>query len=459
MNKYNVSDIARFINGELHGKDVAVSNFSIDSRKIRKDDVFICIKGEKYDGHNFIKDCMKKASCLIISKEIRDINLEDKSYIVVKDTLIALQEISRYIRIKSKAKFIAITGSNGKTTVKEMVAHILSEHKICYTKGNLNNHIGVPLTLLSMKQNEEFVIVEIGSNNLGEISPLASIVNPDVAAVTNIGYAHIEGFKNLNNTAKEKYSIFDSVKKDGFFIINNEDKYRKFIKKGNRFFFGKEKGNLNKIKKIFINIFYKNKFLYINKTNKNYYLFKNSYTKIKISLNLNGEHNYYNAACAASIAICLGFKLDYIKEKLESFKSVSSRLKLHKLTNDIQIIDDCYNANPNSFKVAIEFLSSLDKKKLVLMGDMVELGRDSKLFHTEVGKYAKTLGVDEFLSIGKNSKFASRAFGLNGHHFEGSESLKSYLNNNLSSSTRILIKGSRSAKLEEYVDFIKERKL
>ena len=223
MSKYSLSDIAQFINGELHGKDLLVSNFSIDSRTIRKDDVFICIKGEKYDGHNFIKDCIKKASCLITSKEIRDINLEEKSYIIVKDTLKALQEISRYKRIKSKAKFIAITGSNGKTTVKEMVAHILSDHKICYTKGNLNNHIGVPLTLLSMKQNEEYVIIEIGSNNLGEISPLASIVSPDVAAVTNIGYAHIEGFKNLNNTAKEKYSIFNSVKKDGFFIINFVD--------------------------------------------------------------------------------------------------------------------------------------------------------------------------------------------------------------------------------------------
>ena len=459
MSKYSLSDIAQFINGELHGKDLLVSNFSIDSRTIRKGDVFICIKGKKYDGHNFIKDCIKKASCLITSKEIRDINLEEKSYIVVKDTLKALQEISRYKRIKSKAKFIAITGSNGKTTVKEMVAHILSDHKICYTKGNLNNHIGVPLTLLSMKQNEDFVIIEIGANNLGEISPLANIVNPDIAAVTNIGYAHIEGFKNLNNTAKEKYSIFNSVKKDGFFIINNEDKYRKFIRKGNKFFFGAEKSHYNKIKKILRNIFHKNNFLYINKINNNHYIYKNSSTKIKLNLNLNGEHNYYNAACAASIAICLGFKLDYIKGKLESFKSVSSRLKLYKLPNNIHIIDDCYNANPNSFKVAIEFLSSLDKKKLVLMGDMVELGKDSELFHTDVGKYAKTLGIDKFLSIGSDSKFASRAFGLNGHHFEDSESLKSYLNNNLSPSSRILIKGSRSAKLEEYVDFIKERKL
>ena len=152
------------------------------------------------------------------------------------------------------------------------------------------------------------------------------------------------------------------------------------------------------------------------------------------------------------------FHLEDIKHKLESFEGVSSRLKIVKLKNDIHVIDDCYNANPNSFKVAIEFLSGLDEKKLVLMGDMVELGQDIELFHAEVGKYARTMGINEFLSIGKNSRFASKAFGHNGLHFEDKESLKSYLNNNIAPSTRILIKGSRAAKLEEYVDFLKARK-
>ena len=458
MNKYMLSDIAKFINGELYGNDMIVSNFSIDSRTIRKDDVFICIKGKKYDGHDFISHCIKKASCLITSKEITDINLEEKSYIKVNDTLKALQELSRFARSKSKAKFIAITGSNGKTTVKEMIAHILSDYKICYTRGNLNNHIGVPLTLLSMKQDEDFVIVEIGANNLGEISPLANIVNPDIAAVTNIGYAHIEGFKSLDNTAKEKYSIFENVKKDGFFIINDEDKYEKFIRKGNKIFFGFEKTKYDKIKKILRNIFYKIEFLYIKKINKNLFQLKNSSAEINFKLLINGEHNYSNAACAASIATCLGFHLEDIKHKLESFEGVSSRLKIVKLKNDIHVIDDCYNANPNSFKVAIEFLSGLDEKKLVLMGDMVELGQDIELFHAKVGKYARTMGINEFLSIGKNSRFASKAFGHNGLHFEDKESLKSYLNNNIAPSTRILIKGSRAAKLEEYVDFLKARK-
>ena len=238
MNKYKLSDIAKSINGELYGNDITVSNFSIDSRTIKKDDVFICIIGKKYDGHNFISDCADKASCLVISKEIIDKNLDKKPYILVNDTLKALHDLSRFVRSRSKAKFIAITGSNGKTTVKEMIAHILSDHKICYTKDNFNNHIGVPLTLLSMKQDEDYVIVEVGANNLGEIRPLANIINPDVAAVTNIGYAHIEGFKNLDNTAQEKYSIFDYVKKDGFSVINDQKEYRKFIKKGNKVFFG-----------------------------------------------------------------------------------------------------------------------------------------------------------------------------------------------------------------------------
>tara|TARA_B100001248_G_scaffold33046_1_gene21256 strand:- start:229 stop:1608 length:1380 start_codon:yes stop_codon:yes gene_type:complete len=458
MNKYKLSDIAKSVNGELYGNDITVSNFSIDSRTIKKDDVFICIIGKKYDGHNFISDCADKASCLIISKEIIDKNLDKIPYILVEDTLKALHDLSRFVRSRSKAKFIAITGSNGKTTVKEMIAHILSDHKICYTKGNFNNHIGVPLTLLSMKQDEDYVIIEVGANNLGEIRPLANIINPDVAAVTNIGYAHIEGFNNLDNTAQEKYSIFDYVKKDGFSVIYDQKEYRKFIKKGNKVFFGYKNDFYYKFKRKLKNFFYKTEFFYIQRINKDLYQFKKSYSKIKFKLSINGEHNYQNAACAASIALCLGFKLKDIISKLESFKGVISRLKLYKLSKDIHLIDDCYNANPNSFKVAIEFLSSLDQKKLVLMGDMVELGRDTEFFHSEIGKYAKTMGINEFLSIGKYSKFASKAFGDNGHHFDDTESLKTYLNDTIKSSTRILIKGSRSAKLEEYVDFLKARK-
>jgi UDP-N-acetylmuramoyl-tripeptide--D-alanyl-D-alanine ligase len=235
MSKYSLSELTKYIGGNLYGKDKLVSSFSIDSRTISNGDVYICLKGKNYDGHDFIKDCIKKSSCIITSQNIENINLSEISYIKVSNTLKALQDLSQYVRNKSNAKFIAITGSNGKTTVKEMIAHILSDYKITYTKGNLNNHIGVPLTLLSINQDEDYVIVEIGSNNLGEIEPLARIVKPDVAAVTNIGYAHIEGFKNLNNTAKEKFSLFKHIQKDGHAIINNQDKFRNIIKKGNKF--------------------------------------------------------------------------------------------------------------------------------------------------------------------------------------------------------------------------------
>ena len=178
-----------------------------------------------------------------------------------------------------------------------------------------------------------------------------------------------------------------------------------------------KKSYIDQIKKKLRKSFHKTKFIYIEKINKNLYKFSNSQSQIK--LKINGEHNFHNAACAASVLACFGYEPGNISKKLESFEGVSSRLKLHKLENDIHIIDDCYNANPNSFKAAIDYLSSLDQKKLVLMGDMVELGNDAKLFHTEIGKYAKLMGIDEFLSIGKNSKFASKAFGLNRPSFRG----------------------------------------
>jgi len=458
MKKYSLLEISNYIDGTLHGSDKLVTSFSIDSRTIKDGDVFFGIKGNNYDGHDFIKDSLNKASCIITSKDIKDLNLNGKPYIKVNDTLQALQKTSEYVRNKSSAKFIAITGSNGKTTVKEMLAHVLSDYKITFTKGNLNNHIGVPLTLLSINQDEDFVIVEIGSNNPGEIEPLAKIVNPDVAAVTNIGYAHIEGFKTLKNTAKEKYSIFKHIKKNGFAVINNDYKYKINIKRTNKIYFGYSENIYKKICKVIKNIFYKTFFLTIFKKRKNIFNIKYKSINEILNLNLNGDHNFLNASCAISISISLGVGFEKIKEKVENFEAVSSRLKLFKLGKNIDLIDDCYNANPSSFKAAISFLSTCDQKKLVLMGDMVELGNDTKVFHTEIGKYAKNMGINKFLSVGECSKYASDVFGVDGHHFEDAESLKSYLNNNIEPSTCILIKGSRSSKLEEYVEFLKARR-
>ena len=459
MKKYSLSKIAEHLNGKLFGKDQLVSNFSIDSRTIKKDDVFICIKGKVYDGHDFIQDVIQNSSCIITSKNIENINLKTNSYIKVENTIEALHNLSKYIRSKSNAKFIAITGSNGKTTVKEMVAHILSDFKICYTKGNLNNNIGVPLTIFSINQDEDFIIIEIGSNNMGEIEPLAKIVKPDVAAVTNIGFAHIEGFKNLENTAKEKFSLFKQLNKDGVSVINSSDNYDNNFKKGNKLYFGKEYGFIKKFMNKIKNFPYKTSFLKVNRCEENFYKFSINNKDIDLKLAINGEHNYYNAGCAMSICLSLGIEIEHIVKKLENFQEVSSRLNLYKLEKNIKLIDDCYNANPNSFEAAITYLSSFDENKLVLMGDMVELGKDTKTFHAEIGMFAKKRGINKFLSIGVNSKFASDVFGLNGYHFENAESLKSYLNNNLESSSVILIKGSRSAKLEEYVEFLKTRGL
>ena len=457
MNKYSLSEISSFIDGDLFGNDKNVSKFSIDSRTINQGDAFICIKGIRYDGHDFIKDSLKKASCIISSKKIIDIDLKNKSYILVKDTEKALHKISEFIRLKSNAKFVAITGSNGKTTVKEMLAYVLSDYKITYTQGNLNNHIGVPLTLLSSNQDDDYVIVEIGANGLNEIEPLSKIVKPNVAVVTNIGYAHIEGFGTLNNTAKEKYSIFKHLLSKGTAIINFDDKYSDIVGKKNKIFFGYDQGFIKKLLKKYKNIFYKTSFSLIKKTNEDTFNFTYKKFQKEFSLKLNGEHNFSNAACVISIAIALGLSPEDIQNKIETFESVHSRLKIYLVKNDIKLIDDCYNANPSSFKAALSFLAKSNQKKLVLMGDMVELGEESESFHSEIGEYAKEIGIDEFLSIGKYSENASNVFGENGHHFKDAESLKSYLNNNLESSSCILIKGSRSAKLEEYVEFLKMR--
>ena len=457
MSDYSLQEISKYIGGVLHGSDKLVSSFSIDSRTIKNNDVFICIKGENYDGHNFIQDILSTASCVVTSNDIDNLDCSKLSYIKVNNTFEALQKMSEYVRSLSNAKFIAITGSNGKTTVKEMLAYILSGHNVTYTKGNYNNHIGVPLTLLSINTNDNFVILEVGSNKPGEIKPLSALINPDIAAVTNIGYAHIEGFKSLENTAHEKYCIYESLKKDGVAVINNEDKYSRVTTKKNKIYFGYEKSFYKKLCMKLKNIFWKTDFLDIKKINNNTFEINHNKTSETIRMKLHGEHNFMNAACASSIAVSLGIPLAHIKFKIEGFIAVSSRLKLHKLNNNINVIDDCYNANPSSFNAALDYLSKTKGIKIVLMGDMVELGKDSKLFHQEVGEYAKKLNIDKFISIGVNSKFASDIFSQDGKHFTDHSSLKSYLNNNIGPNSYILIKGSRSARLEEYVDYLKSR--
>ena len=457
MSDYSLVEISKYIGGEFYGSDKLVSGFSIDSRTIRNDDVFICIKGENYDGHNFIKDILPKVVCVVTSRNIKNIDFSKQSYIKVNDTFQALQKMSEYVRSQSKAKFIAITGSNGKTTVKEMLAHILSDHDITYTKGNFNNHIGVPITLLSINKKDNFVILEVGSNKPGEIKPLSKLIKPDIAAVTNIGYAHIEGFKSLKNTAYEKYRIYESLKKDGVAVINNENKYSHVTENKNKIYFGYKKSIYEKLHMVLKNIFGKTDFLDIKKINNNTIEISHNKTSATIKLKLHGEHNFMNVACASSIAVSLGIPLAHIKYKIESFIAVSSRLKLHELNNNINIIDDCYNANPSSFKAALDYLSKIEGTKIVLMGDMVELGKDSNFFHKEIGEYAKKLNIDKFISLGVDSKLASDVFSQDGKHFTDQNSLKSYLNNNIESNSYILIKGSRSAQLEEYVDYLKSR--
>jgi len=457
MSDYSLVEISKYIGGELYGSDKLVSGFSIDSRTMANNDVFICIKGEKYDGHNFIHDILSSAACVVISRDINNIDFSKKSYIKVNDTFQALQKMSEYVRSQSKAKFIAITGSNGKTTVKEMLAHILSDYDITYTKGNFNNHIGVPLTLLSVNRKDKFVILEVGSNKPGEIKPLSKLIKPDIAAVTNIGYAHIEGFKSLKNTAYEKYSIYESLTKDGVAVINNESKYTHVIENKNKIYFGYKKSIYKKLNMVLKNIFGTTDFFDIKKINNNTIEISHNKISATIKMKLHGEHNFMNVACASSIAVSLGIPLAHIKYKIESFIAVSSRLKLHELDNNINIIDDCYNANPSSFKAALEYLSKVEGTKIVLMGDMVELGKDSNFFHKEIGEYAKKLNIDKFISLGVDSKLASDVFSQDGKHFTDQNSLKSYLNNNIESNSYILIKGSRSAQLEKYVDYLKSR--
>ena len=442
MNSYSLKEIALAMGGEFHGKDMQVDSFSIDSREIKKDDLFIALKGENYDAHNYIKQVESEASCIVCSKEYEWKKLSCNK-IIVDNTLSALQEFSKFNRNNCDSIFIAVTGSNGKTTVKEMIVSILSKYKISYTKGNLNNHIGVPLTLLSCNENHDFAIIEIGSNSLGEIKALSSLVSPHIGVVTNIGHAHLEGFKRIENTVEEKSSIYQSIIENGTSIINRDDKFFDSMKE--------------KIKNKYISFGYNDCDIKVVKSSKNNCVLSILGEELDLKTQFSGDHNSLNAACAAAVCYALNIGIDGIKQGLEKFSPVKSRLNILTLHDNITLIDDCYNANPNSFRAAIDFLSEYKKDKWIIIGDMAELGNNSIEMHKEVGQYAKTHSIDKVISYGKHSKYASQEYNSHSPHFSNLNDLYLYLDSNLHANICLLIKGSRNMKLENVVEYIKTK--
>jgi len=425
-------------NVTLCGENITFKGCSIDTRTLQKGNLYIALKGERFDGHHFVENAKQQgAIALLVEKKI-DCNL---SQLIVKDTKIALGELAKFWRQSLQTKIIAITGSNGKTTTKEMLANILKEQcNILATKGNLNNDIGVPLTLFKLNEQHQYAVIEMGANHLQEIAYLTNITKPQVAMITNCAPAHLEGFGSIEGVARAKGEIYQGLSKNGTAIINTDDKFSDYWQGLNRehsiLTFGLEKP---------ANITAKN-IQYNGLTT--HFILSTPTEEIVIKLNLAGKHNLLNALGATACAFALGIDLKSIAQGLEKMQPVSGRLQQIAGVRNSTILNDSYNANPASLKAALQVLENCPTPRWIALGDMLELGTNAAVFHQEMGEIAKQSGIECLVATGELSKYAVESFGKKGFYFEKQEDLITFLKDNLPAHATLLVKGSRGSRME-----------
>ncbi|PKO51755.1 MAG: UDP-N-acetylmuramoyl-tripeptide--D-alanyl-D-alanine ligase [Betaproteobacteria bacterium HGW-Betaproteobacteria-20] len=444
-----LSEAAKATNARLSAVDVEFFSVGTDSRKIVKGQLFVALKGEHFDGHDYAAQALAQgAAAVLVSNP--ELGLEPA--IVVEDTCQALGALAAYWRSKFKIPVIAITGSNGKTTVKEMITAILAAkvgglEAIHATVGNLNNHIGLPLTLLKLRATHQFSVLEMGMSHLGEIDYLTRIAKPTVAVINNAGTAHIGEVGSRDNIAKAKGEIFAGLSDDGVAVINADDDYAAYWE------------SLNTNKKI-VTFGLKNQAdvsaTYEEKQGISQVYLSTPQGSISFKLNMLGAHNVSNALAASAVAVALGASNTEITCGLENFGGVKGRLQRKAAFNGAALIDDTYNANPDSMKAAIDVLAKFQGKKILVLGDMGELGADAKNMHAEIGAYAKAAGLTELYCLGDLSLEMVRGFGIGAHHYAIPESIAEAVKPLLSHDATVLVKGSRFMKMERVVDLLEK---
>jgi len=437
---------AKAVNGSLSAQadgERIFNGVSTDSRNIGEQQLFVALKGPKFDAHDYVARISKIASAAIVEHVIEC----ELPQIIVSNTHYALGQLAAAWRAALNIPVIGITGSNGKTTVKEMLAAIFSVSGNTFaTKGNLNNDIGVPLSLLSVDKTHATAIIEMGANHPNEIAYLTNIARPNIALVNNAGEAHLEGFGTLKGVATSKGEIYQGLVLGGTAIINADDQFaplwRELCRDYNVLTFGMENpadvlGSKNKSGTVTV---------------------RSPAGEFEFKPALVGKHNIMNALASASAAIAAEVPLAQIKQGLESMQPVPGRLQPAFGINGALFINDAYNANPLSTRAAILVLKQYSGPKILVLGDMGELGEDTGTLHSEIGLYAKTNGIDKLLGFGPLSENAIVTFGSNGKHFDSKQALVDHLKQIVTKDSTVLIKGSRSMKMEQVFESCTDNK-
>ena len=440
----NTSDLAKFLNKKIKF-NALIKSISIDTRSLKKNSLFIAIKGENFDGNDFVDEALSKGSNIIIADNKRFKNNKDKRIIWVNDSIKALKTISNNIIKDYGGNVIAITGSNGKTTTTNIISKTLKNNS--KTLKNFNNEIGMPLSLMNASSKSKNLIFEIGASKLNDIDYLSKILQPNVGLITNIGNSHLESLKNIDGVFKVKSEIVKNIKKNGFLVVPNNNKKH----------LNKWKKMRSDITTISFGMMDDSDFYPIDvkiKQNGLSFLVTSRLLEkpIKISSSLEGVHNVKNILSACAVHYCLGQNLQDFSKSISLSKLDNLRQVKYKWLKGSTLIDDSYNANPDSTKKSIDLLSNYNKKTVLLLGDMLELGRYKNKLHKEVGEYAKSKGISKLIAFGNLTRHSIDGFGKNGIFFNDETKLKNYLRKNITSKNVILIKGSRGMKMERFID-------
>ena len=443
--KWLLSQVAEATQGRLIGRDVDVTGVSTDTRTVADGQLFIALSGERFDAHDFLDQAITAgASALLVSDESRV--PAGCSAVVVDDTRLALGRLAAAWRARFSLPVIAVTGSNGKTTTKEMIASILKAAfgaAVLSTRGNLNNDIGLPLTLLGLRSAHRAAVIEMGMNHPGEIAYLAKIGAPTVALVTNAQRAHLEGMGDLEEVAREKGSIFAGLLPNGVAIINADDTYADCWRSMAGAHAVRTFG-IDQVADVRAAVRQHGLEIAIELTAPE--------GQAAITLHIPGRHNARNAVAAAAACLAAGVKMADVAAGLEAFSGVKGRLQCRAGHKGAEILDDTYNANPDSVRAGIDVLAATIGRKLLVLGDMGEIGQASGQFHDEIGGYAKSQGIDRLFAFGDAAQQAVRNFGEGAKHYCNIEKLIAAVDKELGPDTTVLVKGSRFMKMERVVD-------
>ena len=446
-----LSEAAVLLNGRANGGDPVFARVSTDTRALKAGDLFVALRGERFDGHAFVADAAKAGA--VAAMVDAQAGAAPLPTLVVDDTRLALGRLAASWRSRFSLPLVALTGSSGKTTVKEMLAAVLREAAarsgtadagaaVLATRGNLNNDIGVPLMLLELRADHRYAVIEMGMNHAGEIRYLTRLARPDIALITNAGRAHIEFLGSEEAIAQAKGEIFEGLKDDGTAIINADDRHaamwRSLAGTRRRIEFGVD--NPADVSGT-----------YAEQGLETEIALKTPHGTATTRIHAPGVHNVRNALGAAAAAVALNIPVDTIAAGLANYAGVKGRLQTKRGLNGSTLIDDTYNANPESVRAAMNVLARTSGRKIFIFGDMGELGHEAPQLHAELGAYARERGIGELVTLGTHSARTSENFGSGARHYDRIEDLVAQTACALGPDVTVLVKGSRFMKMERVV--------